>query len=73
MIKENGTLHSYDVKTNEIFNVPEGIFVEIACGDFHSVGMREDGKIITWYLDGRPDDTPTEHSNFVKNFIVLKS
>ena len=41
-------------------------FVAVACGRFHSVGLRADGTVVTWgaTLDGQRDDAPTD-ANFV--------
>ena len=45
---------------------PSGKFIQIACGDRHSVGIREDGSVVTWgcNLDGQYNNSPS--GKFIK-------
>jgi alpha-tubulin suppressor-like RCC1 family protein len=78
-LSEEDYVKTYDIPSSDIYNCvclhPRNLFKKIACGDYHSVGIRLDGTIAIW---GDPSygsytDAPGPYLDTWKDVVCLKN
>lgn len=67
LINSEGNIIMYgNTSHRQMINIPRKTFSQVACGEYHSVGIETDGTVDTWgdYFEHQNDDSPSEDKEF---------